>query len=121
MSETRHDADFQGVQMDLNLELLAIEQQFVAEYEAGAAPRLATCVLRYPEHAEALTTFVAEYLTPSGGVAEEEAGEEVETRRPLGTGTRRALDAIFGAQEKERRVAEQPETYSVDDGKGEAE
>ena len=59
-----------------------------------------------------------EYLTPSGELAEEgPAGEEAETRHPLGTGTQRALDAIFGARQEEHRVAEQGETYAVGDAK----
>ncbi len=116
MSETRPDAESHGAELDLDLELLAIAEQFIAEYEAGAAPRLATYALRYPHHAEALAAFVVEYLTPSGEFAEEgPSGEEAETRHPLGTGTQRALDAIFGARQEEHRVAEQGETYAVGD------
>jgi hypothetical protein len=48
-----------------------------------------------------------EYLTP--------AGEEAETRPPLGTGMQRALNAIIGAHHVEHRAAEQDETYAVGD------
>jgi hypothetical protein len=116
MSETWPDAESRSAELDLDMELLAIAEQFIAEHKAGAAPRLATYALRYPDHAEALAAFVTEYLTPSGELtAEGSAGEEAQTRHPLAMGTQRALDAIFGAQEEERRVAEQGETYTVGD------
>jgi hypothetical protein len=116
MSETRPGVEPQGSPNESDLELLAIEAQFIAEYEAGAAPRLATYALRYPDHAQALAAFVTAYLSPSGELAEGgAASEEAEMRRAPGPGTQRALDAIFGAPGEERRVAEQGATYTVGD------
>ncbi len=113
MSETRPDADSNNSAWSADLELLAIEEQFVAEHAAGRAPRLSAYLQRYPEHAEALTVFVATYLTPTGETAEG-AEDETETQRPLSAGTQRALDEIFGTREDERRVAERRVSYSTD-------
>ena len=118
MNKTRPDADSHGSPHDFELELLAIEEQFIAEHEAGAAPRLATYVKRYPKYAQVLAAFITEYLAPTGTVAEEDGvGDAGVTGRPLGAGTQRALDAIFGTPEENRRVAEQRETYTVGDAK----
>lgn len=85
------------------LELLAIEEMFVAELRAGRAPRLATYLERYPGHAAALADFAARALSEDEAQsgAEVGAGEEDDATRgqPLSAGTRRALDAIFGAGE----------------------
>jgi hypothetical protein len=101
-------ADAKSPEQAANIELLAIEEHFVAEHEAGQHPRLSAYLQHYPTHAEALTGFVAEYL--SAAASPEEAGD---VGRVLSPGIQSALDAIFGAREDERRVAERREGYSL--------
>ncbi len=92
-------------------ELLAIEERFVAEHEAGRNPRLADFMAAYPQHRAALAAFATEYLDEADG-APSEAHEA-----PLSRGTRRAFDLIFadaaGADEGLARVAETRAAYDA--------
>ena len=94
---TRHAGNSGNTSDDL--ELLAIEEQFLAELRAGQGPRLAMYMERYPEHAAALADFAARTL--SEDEAQRGTGKEDDATRaqPLAAGTRRALDVIFGAEE----------------------
>ncbi|WIG59269.1 MAG: hypothetical protein OJF49_002016 [Ktedonobacterales bacterium] len=83
------------------LELLAIEERFLAELRAGGAPRLAAYMERYPAHAAALADFAARALSEEEAQSGTGTGMEDDATRgqPLSAGTRGALDAIFGAGE----------------------
>lgn len=73
------------------LQALAIQERFAAEYRAGLQPRLADYLLAYPEHIGPLTDFVARLLNEGPGA------EVSSDRAPLSAGTRRALETLFGA------------------------
>lgn len=72
------------------LQALAIQERFAAEYRAGRNPRLADYLRAYPEYAGSLADFVARLLD------EGEADESDTAPAPLSSGSRRALEAIFG-------------------------
>jgi hypothetical protein len=88
------------------LELLAIAEQFAAEHAAGANPRLADYLQRYPRHAAELTAFVTALLAEAAPQdSSTEPGKTVHgvARSP---GTVRALARIFpGATHEEPRAA----------------
>jgi hypothetical protein len=88
------------------LELLAIAEQFAAEHAAGANPRLAEYLQRYPRHAAELTAFVAALLADAApDDSSTETGETVH-RAALSAGTVRALAHIFpGATHAEPQAA----------------
>jgi hypothetical protein len=100
------------------LELLAIEERFVAEHRAGQQPRLSAYVAAYPRHGQALAAFVAAYLDEEAG----DAGGEPAAAQ-LSAGTQRALDLLFPLPQPEagvrewqagvQRVAESPEVYAT--------
>jgi hypothetical protein len=72
---------------------LALEEQFLAERRAGNMPQLANYLRAYPEHAAALTDFVARLLS------EGEPAEAGSRPAPLTAGTQRALHALFAEPE----------------------
>jgi hypothetical protein len=85
------------------LELLAIAEQFATEHAAGANPRLAEYLRRYPEHAAELTAFVTAPLAEDARLA----------GAVLSPGTLRALARIFSSAthgEPQAAVAEQRAT-----------
>lgn len=95
-------------QLAPDMELLAIEERFVTEREAGRNPRLAEYIAAYPQYAADLADFAAEYLDDAASTPLEAGGAQ------LSVGTRRALDLIFpevAEKDKARRVAEIRERY----------
>lgn len=87
---------------------LALEEQFLAERRAGKTPQLADYLRAYPEHAAALTDFVARLLS------EGEPAEEGSRPAPLSLGSQRALHALFAEPEgalAQRAVAESRAPY----------
>lgn len=89
-----------------DLEVLAITEEYVAAYRAGQHPRLSDFAARYPTHAAALADFAAQFLEDAAmGEDEPAAGDEPAGARPLSAGTRRALDALFGAPAGGRAAA----------------
>ena len=94
---------------EMELELFAIEEAFIAEYRAGLQPRLSTYLRRSPTHSEALTEFAATFLSAPDETIGEEDMIRQETPRTLPTklsaGTLHALDQIFAAQESDRPQA----------------
>lgn len=98
------------------LQELAIQEQFAAEYRAGRNPRLADYLRAYPEHAGSLSDFVARLLD-EGDVSEGDTAPA-----PLSSGSRRALDAIFSessGQSPARTVAERRARYTAPGEKAE--
>jgi hypothetical protein len=102
-----------------DLRELALEEQFLAERRAGKAPQLAGYLRAYPEHAAALTDFVAQLLS------EGEPAEAGSRPAPLTAGTQRALHALFaepdGTLAQRSAVAESRASYlseSVADASG---
>lgn len=105
------------------LELRAIEEQFLAEQRAGLDPRLATYLQRYPDYGAELAAFIARTFVPDSQVggallfADESATPSHEQRVALSSGTRRALDEIFGYDtgttiRDQARVAERHAPYA---------
>ncbi|HEX8037428.1 MAG TPA: hypothetical protein VF510_26465 [Ktedonobacterales bacterium] len=104
------------------LELRAIEEQFLAEQRAGLDPRLSTYLQRYPDYGAELAAFIALTFVPRSQVggallfADDSATSSHEHRIALSSGTRRALDDIFGRMTEktipdQARVAERPTPY----------
>lgn len=104
----------------LDLNTLAVEEQFHAEWRAGQQPRLSAYIQRYPEHAEALADLAAS-LAPDGQATS--LSEMMPASTTLHTwaeaGEMRALAALFGAPIAEStgddglRVAEERGEYST--------
>lgn len=106
------------------LELQAIEDQFLSEWRANLRPQLSTYLRRYPNFSTELAAFVALTFIPSGqsGVLLL-AGDDVpahEHRVALSSGARQALEDIFGADggeaaswqsSRQSRVAERHAGY----------
>lgn len=88
---------------------MALEEQFLAEYRAGGRPQLADYLRAYPEHAAALTDFVARLLS------EGETTEPSSRPAPLSGGTQRALHALFAdaSPVQPRAVAESRVAYTA--------
>lgn len=109
-----HDAAHQ-------LELHAIEEQFLSDWRAGLRPLLSTYLRRYPDYSAELATFVARSFMPdsqSGALLLIDDIPAYELRVALSSGTRRALEAIFGADadigpaaSPQARVAEERAGY----------
>ncbi len=107
-----HDAAHQ-------LELHAIEEQFLSDWRSGLRPQLSTYLRRYPDYSAELATFVARSFMPdsqSGALLLIDHVPSYEHRVALSSGTRRALEAIFGADagpaaSPQARVAEQRAGY----------
>ncbi|HZC07410.1 MAG TPA: hypothetical protein VE338_17380 [Ktedonobacterales bacterium] len=106
---------------DLSLDpiTLAIEAQFLREWQAGKRPRLSVYATRYPEHVAALTALVAS-LPPDAATADETLPESFPERLWNGAGVHLALTAIFGEamatrtrDERLSRVAEEPGAYDA--------
>ncbi len=95
---------------DAERELLALEEQILAEGAAGRRPLLATYLRRYPEHTEALIAFATEL--PMGGAERGHKDAEASSARELSAGELQAFEAIFG-QETKLRVAEERAAYSA--------
>jgi hypothetical protein len=95
---------------DAELELLALEEQILAEDAAGRRTLLAAYLRRYPEHTEALIAFATELPMSGAERAREEA--EAGSTPELSAGEQRALEAIFG-REAELRVAEERAGYTA--------
>src|SRR5258708_17805252 len=79
---------------DAERELLALEEQILAEGAAGRRPLLATYLRRYPEHTEALIAFATEL--PMGGAERGHKDAEASSARELSAGGLRAFEAVFG-------------------------
>ncbi|MGZ3674016.1 MAG: hypothetical protein ACXWQR_00685 [Ktedonobacterales bacterium] len=107
------------------LELRAIEEQILAEQRAGLNPRLSTYLQRYPDYGSELAAFIALTFVPDSRVggallfADESASATPlhEHRIALSSGTRRALDEIFGCDTgktmpDQARVAERHAPYA---------
>lgn len=97
---------------DAELELLALEEQILAEDAASRRPLLAAYLRRYPEHMEALIAFATEL--PMGGAERGHEDAEVSSARGLSAGELRAFEAIFG-EETELRVAEERAGYTTEE------
>lgn len=104
------------------LELSAIEEQFLAEWHAGLRPQLSAYLRRYPGFGAELAAFVALTFTPEAEegalcLAYDDEGRR-QTQIELSSGTRRALDTLFGSQGGEApieraRVAERHAGYDT--------
>lgn len=103
------------------LELRAIEEQFLSEQRAGLHPRLSTYLRRYPDFGAELAATIALTFIPDSQAAvaliadgrDEGAHEK---RTALSSGTWRALENIFGSDMGETtfgqsRVAERRADY----------
>ena len=82
------------------LELLAVLDHFAHEVDAGAEPRLATYLERYPQFAAELAEFASGYLVDArlpDAESVEIAGLEASRVKPgeLSAGSRRALASLF--------------------------
>ncbi len=101
------------------LELHAIEEQFLSDWRSGLRPQLSTYLLRYPDYSAELATFVAHSFIPdsqSGALRLIDDMPPYEHRGALSSGTQQALEAIFGADagpaaSPRARVAEQRAAY----------
>ncbi len=103
-----------------DVDALAVQEQFLAEWRAGHRPRLSVYALRYPQYAGALAELVASLapdMSVSGAVEETEPLTEFFPERLwLGAGVERALANIFGSasnQRTEPRVAEARAEYQA--------
>lgn len=106
------------------LELRAIEEQFLAEYKAGLTPLLSTYVERYLDYGAELAAFVACTFTPASQpsallLMNDSAAESHERGGAFSSGTRRALEEIFGSDRGrsihiQSRVAEQRASYTFE-------
>jgi hypothetical protein len=106
---------------DLSLDpmTLAIEAQYLREWQAGKRPRLSVYATRYPEHVAALTALVAS-LPPDTTTTDETLPESFPERLWNGAGVNHALTAIFGEamatrirDERLPRVAEERGAYDA--------
>lgn len=110
-----HETSGAGAELspeERELQALAIQERFAEEYRAGRNPRLSDYLRAYPDYAASLTNFVARLLD-EGAVTEADSAPA-----PLSFGSRRALDAIFGAsseQSSTRAVAERRASYATPD------
>jgi hypothetical protein len=106
------------------LAALAIEEQFMREWRAGAHPRLSVYALRYPAHAATLAALVAGLPSDAGASPErvETLLESFPERLWNGAGVTRALASAFGdlpaqpAQPDDaplQRVAEERTSYDA--------
>ena len=102
-----------GGSAELELELLALEEQILAEDAAGRRALLAAYLRRSPEHTEALIAFATELAM--GGAEQGHEDAEAGSARGLSAGELRAFEAIFG-QEAELRVAEERAGYTTEEG-----
>lgn len=109
MGSERTNAKAELSPEERELRELALEEQFLAERRAGKSPQLAVYLRAYPEHAAALTDFVARLLS------EGEPAEVGSRPAPLSLGTQRALHSLFvdseGTQAQRRAVAESRAPY----------
>lgn len=139
--EQRGDTTARDTSADLPLELLAIEEQFMAQTQAGEQPRLFAYVVRYPAHAAALVAWFASAHEPaspaesaapiskphdatsslSAHMAPTSRATEVPTGLLPSAGVQHALHRLFGTDawphdmlRVQNRVAEQPTPYGVD-------
>jgi hypothetical protein len=105
------------------LELRAIEEQFLAEQRAGLNPRLSTYLQRYPDYGAELAAFIALTFIPDSQVGgallfgDDSAAVSHEQQGILSSGTQWALDEIFGGDAGKTigdvaRVAERRATYA---------
>lgn len=97
------------------LELLAIAEQFAAEHAAGANPRLAEYLQRYPRHAAELTAFVTALLGEAAPADPSIASGAIVHGVALSPGTVRALAQIFSRathEEPQAAVAETRAAYA---------
>lgn len=82
------------------IELLALEEQFVAAHRVGHPARLADYIRRYLAYASELTEFAARFLSaPEEASGEEETDTGSEQER-LSPGAARARDALFGGRRR---------------------
>ena len=97
------------------LELLAVAEQFAMEYAAGANPRLAVYLQRYPQHAAELAAFVTALLAEGGPELSAVGKDGPAGEAALSPGTQRALERIFPAATHEgtqAAVAERRAAYA---------
>lgn len=112
---------------------LAIEEQLLAEWQAGKRPRLSVYAARYPAYASVLAELVASLppdasdltnLTDTPDIQDIEASPEAHLesfpeRLWTGTGANRALASIFGEVQFRRsanqlgHVAEERQGYNA--------
>ncbi len=109
---------------DSQLELFAIEEQFVTEWRAHGNPRLSTYMRQDPDYAGDLATFLVHTFTRDGQVLApllEDAGDGVITSEhptELSTGMQLALGALFDvlsstAPSQQLLVAETGQSYNT--------
>ena len=123
-SATKRESQASTRSSTRKLELQAIEEQFLSEWHAGLRPQISTYLQRYPYFSAELAAFIALTFIPGSqsGVlllADDDAPSH-EHRIGLSTGTRRALEEIFGADageilSRESRVAERRADYGTPD------
>ncbi len=109
---------------------LAIEEQLLAEWQAGKRPRLSVYAARYPAYASVLAELVASLppdaldltdstYTPDIQASPETHPESFPERLWTGTGANRALASIFGEVQFRRsasqlgHVAEERQAYNT--------
>lgn len=124
ISATKRDEQIPLPDGTRELELHAIEEQFLAEHRAGSDPQLATYLQRYPDYGAELATFVALTFIPDSQsgtllLADDSAAPSYEHRAAFSSGTRRALEELFGADvgrtiRDQSRVAEQRASYAYE-------
>ena len=111
---------------DLSLDplALAIEEQFLREWQAGKRPRLSVYAARYPAYANALAELVASLPADAADATDHDAQPEAllesfPERHSMDEGVNRALMSIFGEVQLRRsvsqrgRVAEERQTYDA--------
>lgn len=124
ISAKKRDVQVPMPDAERELELRAIEEQFLAEQRAGLDPQLSTYLQRYPNYGAELATFVALTFIPDSQsgtllLADDSTAPSYEHGAAFSSGTRRALEEIFGADVErtildQSRVAEQRASYAYE-------